>query len=69
MRIKEITFRHRNDFHWIGQCEFCGHTERYGDGYADAFYCLCVIPDRSCSNCGRRSAGPLPEDISERAPS
>ena len=57
MRLDEITFRHRNDFHWIGQCESCGHRERYGDGYADAFYCQRVIPGRYCPACGRNSLG------------
>lgn len=57
MRIVEITWQHRNDFHWIGQCEFCGHRERYGDGYADAFYQQRVVPDRKCVSCGQRSNG------------
>lgn len=57
MRLKEITSQHRNDFHWIGECEHCGKTKRYGDGYADDFYCLRVIPARHCSECGLNSYG------------
>ncbi len=57
MRIKEITSRYRNDFHWKGECEHCQHVERYGDGYADEFYCLRVVPARHCPKCGRNSYG------------
>lgn len=52
MEIHEITFRNRNDFHWKGRCENCEHIERYGDGYADAFYCQEVVPNRECEKCG-----------------
>jgi hypothetical protein len=64
MRIVEITQRYRNDFHWIGECENCGHRERYGDGYADNFYCTRVVPSRHCEKCGMNSRG---EFCKERA--
>ena len=57
MQIAEVTFRHRNDFHWIGQCRHCGHRQRYGDGYADHFYCARVAPARHCSKCGLNCFG------------
>lgn len=61
MRIHEITRRHRNDFHWIGECEHCGHKEHQGDGYADSFYCLTIVPHRHCSECGKNSYGETQE--------
>lgn len=58
MHIKEITYRHRNDFHYLAKCEHCGHEVKYGDGYADDFYCTRVIPEgRFCPNCERNSYG------------
>ena len=57
MRIEKIIQRHRNDFHWLGKCEHCGKEERYGDGYADDFYCLRVVPGRHCPSCGLNSHG------------
>lgn len=58
MRIKEITWRHRNDFRFIGQCEHCGHEQEYGDGYADHYYCTEVIPKgRFCPKCDLNSYG------------
>lgn len=63
MRIDEITWRHRNDFHWIGKCEHCGHTDRFGDGYADEFYCLNVVPSRHCEKCGLNSHGDKAAEI------
>lgn len=56
MRIGEITWRHRNDFHWIGECS-CGHREKYGDGYDDQFYCTKVVPARHCPKCGLNEYG------------
>ncbi len=60
MRIETITFRNHNDFHWIGVCNWCGHRERYQDGYADEFYCLRVVPERICPACGLNC--PVPTD-------
>lgn len=65
MRLLEVTSRHRNDFHWIGQCESCGHKQRYGDGYADRFYCMGVVPGRHCPECGLNSYG---EKVKELEP-
>ena len=57
MRIKEITWRHRNDFHYTAECEHCGNVDKYGDGYADNFYCTQVVPNRHCCDCGLNSYG------------
>lgn len=57
MRIKEITQRYHNDFHYIAECEHCGKSQRYGDGYADSFYCYQVVPNRHCEECGLNSYG------------
>lgn len=57
MELLEVTWRHRNDFHWQGRCRHCSHTERYRDGYADAFYCRRVVPERHCPACGLNCYG------------
>lgn len=57
MRIKEVTWRHRNDFHFTAECEHCQHVAKYGDGYADHFYCTQVVPNRYCPECGKNSYG------------
>lgn len=57
MKIDQIVSRHRNDFVWIGKCRHCGHTCRYGDGYADRYYCTEVAPARHCPKCGLNCAG------------
>lgn len=56
MRIREITYRNRNNFHFIASCA-CGKTSRHGDGYADAFYQQRVFPDRCCEHCGLNERG------------
>jgi len=68
MRIQEITWRYRNDFHFTAQCEHCGHATKYGDGYADNYYCTQVVPNRYCPECGLNFHGrkheqfPTPQD-------
>lgn len=57
MKIKEITFEHRNDFHWLGECEHCGHTRTCRTGYDDANYHDNVIPAMHCVECGKNSRG------------
>jgi len=59
MELREVLSRHRNDFSWLGQCRHCAHIERYGDGYADAFYCQRVVPERHCPNCGLNCYGEM----------
>ena len=57
MELIEVTRRYKNDFHWKGRCRHCGHETTYGDGYADAFYCLKVVPGRHCPECGKDCYG------------
>jgi hypothetical protein len=52
MYIAEITFRSRNDFHFIAFCRHCRKKSWHGDGYADAFYQKRVFPARHCEHCG-----------------
>lgn len=52
MYIAEITWRHRNDFHFVSLCEHCGDKDRWGDGYADEYYQKQVFPHRQCQLCG-----------------
>ena len=54
MRIKEITRQHRRDFTAIYECEHCGVT-RTGRGYDDNNFHHNVIPDMTCSNCGKKA--------------
>ena len=50
MKIKEITYQHRRDFHCIYECEHCGYTEE-GRGYDDANFHHNVIPLLVCDEC------------------
>jgi hypothetical protein len=68
MHIGEITFRNRNDFHFIAECRHCGKKSRHGDGYADAFYQGRVFPARCCEHCGLNEYGET-ADEAERAES
>lgn len=65
MFIKEVTWRHRNDFHFICGCEHCGHSYKRGDGYADAFFQQRVVPGQHCPECRTNSYG---EKAPETAP-
>lgn len=66
MELIEVTSRHRNDFHWKGKCRHCNHVEHYGDGYADDFYCLRVVPNRHCPKCNLNCYGETPEVAQKR---
>lgn len=52
MYIFEVTFRHRNDFHFNAFCRHCRKTSFHGDGYADRYYQEEVFPHRFCEYCG-----------------
>lgn len=60
MRIKKVTFHHRNDFHFIAECD-CGKDSQWGDGYADAMYQQVVFPNRLCPHCGLSEYGETAE--------
>lgn len=57
MHIAEVTWRDRNDFHFVAFCRHCKQTSRWGDGYADAFYQTQVLPARHCPHCGLNEHG------------
>ena len=57
MHITEVTWRHRNDFHFVAFCRHCEKTSQWGDGYADEFYQQKVFPSRHCEHCGMNEAG------------
>lgn len=57
MRIKQITWRHRNDYKAVMVCEHCGHEQDDNHGYSDHFYFDRVIPAMKCDACGKDSQG------------
>lgn len=59
MHIQEITWRHRNDFHFICACRHCEHAFKRGDGYADEYFCRVVVPGQHCPKCGKNEDGEL----------
>lgn len=59
MRIKEITYQHRNDFSAILICNHCGRETKITDGYHDNFYHTKVIPAMFCKECHKNEAGEL----------
>lgn len=65
MKIKEITYSHRNDFKAVFQCERCGH-EFTAWGYSDANYYNNVMPNAICLKCGQNSNGETAEQLKAR---
>jgi hypothetical protein len=59
MHIAEVTWRQRNDFHFIAECRYCGYRFRRGDGYADACFQQEVLPSQHCPNCRLNESGAL----------
>jgi transcription elongation factor Elf1 len=58
MRVHEITWRMRNDYAAILQCEHCEHQQRSGGLYADHYFSTQVIPNNFyCGKCGLNSLG------------
>ena len=60
MYIKELTWRNRNDFHFICACQHCGHEFHRGDGYADAYFQQEVLPNQRCPKCDANHWGEKP---------
>jgi len=48
MFIQKLTWRRRNDFHFVAMCRGCGKITAWGDGYADEDYHARVFPTRHC---------------------
>lgn len=59
MKIKEITYEHRNDFRAIMECEHCENTQENNVGYNDNYYHAKVIPAMFCKSCGKNRSGDL----------
>lgn len=57
MKIKKITWEHRNDFYAIMECEHCGNEEELKSGYHDNNYHTNVIPAMKCEKCGKNRSG------------
>lgn len=57
MKMIETKNHYRNDYHWLGECEACGHQHWWRDGYADDYYVNRVAPGRHCPECGLNSHG------------
>lgn len=58
MKIKGMTFEHRNDFKADFVCEHCGH-EYNSFGYHDTNFHVTVIPGFFCPKCGLDRAGKM----------
>jgi len=69
MKIKEIINQHRRDLTAIYECEGCGYTCASG-GYDDRNYHDNVIPNFTCSNCGksRKDLGIIGEPAETKYP-
>lgn len=59
MKIEEITWRSRNDFHAILRCEHCGCSQKLTSGYNDAYYHNHVLPAMKCKVCDLPSKSAL----------
>jgi hypothetical protein len=57
MKIRQITFEHRNDFFAVMECEHCGATQENKSGYHDKYYHTQVIPNMHCKKCGKDREG------------
>lgn len=51
MKIKTVTFQHRNDFSAVLVCEHCGGEQVLGGGYDDTHYHKHVLPSIRCVHC------------------
>lgn len=58
MKIKTVTYMHRNDFKAIYECEHC-QNEYEAWGYNDSNFHENVIPNVHCDECGKKSNGEL----------
>jgi len=65
MKIKDITYSHRNDFKAVFMCERCKY-EYETWGYSDANYYNNVIPNAICPSCGLNSNGETEEQLKAR---
>ena len=54
MKVQRIISRNRRDFRAIYECEHCGDSYE-GSGYDDDYFHCTVIPNRECSQCGKKA--------------
>lgn len=58
MKIKEITWQHRNDFSAILECEHCDNDSQIlKTGYSDTYYYTKVLPSITCAKCKKDRLG------------
>lgn len=67
MFIVAVTYRNRDDFHFISLCPHCSHQSRWTDGYADHYYQKVVLPHRHCPNCRLDDFGDPTEELAASA--
>lgn len=60
MRLKTKITQYRRDFTGLYECEHCGHEQRR-DGYDDTYFHQHVIPNMTCTVCGRKAAATTPK--------
>lgn len=63
MKIKTITWEHRNDFNAVMVCEHCGNEQDNRSGYHDNYYHTQVIPKMKCKDCGKDRSGKTAEAV------
>ena len=56
MRIHHKTYQSNRDFRAVYECEHCG-AQTNGTGYDDANFHQNVIPNMTCTKCGKSSNG------------
>ena len=61
MKIKEVTWQHRNDFHAILEREHCHDVQILKTGYNDEYYHNRVLPAITCIHCDKNRFGEIPE--------
>lgn len=60
MYLDSKTSQHRRDFRGIYKCEHCDLTVE-GTGYDDLNFFQNVIPNMTCSNCGKIASKDTPQ--------
>lgn len=62
MKIKEVTWQHRNDFHATLECEHCANEQELRTGYNDVYYHTKVLPSITCKSCKKNREGVLDDN-------
>ena len=64
MKLQKITNQNRRDFIANYVCEYCGYVEEDVRGYDDTHYHNNVIPNMTCTQCGKNA----PNDALKSSP-